>query len=61
MLVYSELSRRAKTPASAFSYKLRYVVGFGFISTSPKPTIYRNLYENTGPGHGFINQLKYEI
>ena len=30
---------------------LRYIVGFGFvemaISTNPKPTIYRNLYENT--------------
>ena len=34
-----------------FSYKLRYIVGFGLvemaISTNPKPTIYRNLYENT--------------
>ena len=37
-----------------FSYKLRYIVGFEFvdiaISTNPKPTIYRNLYENVGPG-----------
>ena len=37
-----------------FSYKLRYIVGFGLvemaISTNPKPTIYRNLYENTSPG-----------
>ena len=36
-----------------FSYKLRYIVGFGLvemaISTNPKPTIYRNLYENTDP------------
>ena len=36
------------------SYKLRYIVGFGLvemaISTNPKPTIYRNLYENMGPG-----------
>ena len=35
-------------------YKLRYIVGFGLvemaISTNQKPTIYRNLYENTGPG-----------
>ena len=35
-----------------FSYRLRYIVGFGLvemaISTNPKPTIYRNLYENTG-------------
>ena len=32
---------------------LRYTVGFGLvemaISTNPKPTIYRNLYENMGP------------
>ena len=38
----------------AWQYKLRYTVGFGLvemaISTNPKPTIYRNLYENTGPG-----------
>ena len=37
-----------------FSYKLRYIVGFGSvemaISTNPKPTIYRNLYDNTGQG-----------
>ena len=36
-----------------FSYKLRYIVGFGLvemaISTNPKHTMYRNLYENTGP------------
>ena len=34
-----------------FSYKLRYIVGFGLvemaISTNTKPAIYRNLYENT--------------
>ena len=38
---------------SIFSYKLRYIVGFWLvemaISTNQKPTIYRNLYENTGP------------
>ena len=32
-----------------FSYKLRYIVGFGLvemaISTNPKPTVYLNLYE----------------
>ena len=49
-----------------FSYKVRYIVGFwlveklryivGFwlvemaISTNQKPTIYRNLYEDTDPG-----------
>ena len=36
-----------------FSYKLRYIAGFWLvemaISTNQKPTIYRNLYENTGP------------
>ena len=45
---------------SVFSYKLRYIVGFGLagmyrigfesvemaISTNPKPTIYRNLQDN---------------
>ena len=38
---------------AVFSYKLRYIVGFRLveiaISTNQKPTIYRNLYENTGP------------
>ena len=36
-----------------FSYKLRYMVGFWLVqtavSTNQKPTMYRNLYENTGP------------
>ena len=35
-----------------FSYKLRYIVGFWLVetavSTNQKPTMYRNLYENTG-------------
>ena len=39
---------------AVFSYKLRYIVGFWLvemaISTNQKPTIYRNLCENTGPG-----------
>ena len=38
-------------PGPVFSYKLRYIVGFALvemaISTNAKPTIYRNLYENT--------------
>ena len=38
---------------AVFSYKLRYIVGFRLvemaISTNQKPTIYRNLDENTGP------------
>ena len=42
-------------PGPVFSYKLRYIVGLGLvemaISTNPKPTIYRNLYGNTGPDH----------
>ena len=37
-----------------FSYKLRYIVGFGLvemaISTNPKPKIYPNLYDNTSLG-----------
>ena len=41
------------TPRSCILVQLRYIVGFGLveiaISTNPKPTIYRNLYENTGP------------
>ena len=44
------------TSVAVFSYKLRYIVGFGLvemaISTSPKPMIYRNLYENTGHDMG---------
>ena len=42
---------------SLFSCKLRYIVGFRLvemaISTNPKPTIYRNLYENKDTGHAF--------
>ena len=37
-----------------FFYNLRHVVGFGLVDmaplTNPKPTIYRNLCENTGTG-----------
>ena len=44
---------RCRTPGPIFSYKLRYIVGFWLvemaISTNQEPTIYRNLYENTGP------------
>ena len=40
-------------PGAVFSYKERYIVGFWLVetavSTNQKPTIYRNLYENTGP------------
>ena len=42
-----------ESPGPVLSYKLRYIVGFWLvemaISTNQKPTIYRNLYENTGP------------
>ena len=45
----------------AFSYKLRYIVGFGLvemaISTNPKPTIYRNLYGNAGPVHSAFGSI----
>ena len=41
-------------PGPVFSYKFRYIVGFWLvemaISTNQKPTIYRNLYENTVSG-----------
>ena len=50
------------TTGLVFSYKLRYIVGFGLvemaITTNQKPTIYRNLYENTGPQH---NRQQYII
>ena len=41
-------------PRRIYKYKLRYIIGFGLvemaISTYPKPTIYRCLYEDKGPG-----------
>ena len=50
--MFSSYVRNNSTRA-VFSYKLRYIVGFWLvemaISTNQKPTIYRNLYENTGP------------
>ena len=49
----AELQSETYAPGPVFSYKLRYIVGFWLvemaISTNQKPTIYRNLYENTGP------------
>ena len=48
-------------PGTVFSYKLRYIVGFWLveidISTNPKPTIYRNLYENTGPDSNWYSHV----
>ena len=44
---------RGEGAGPVFSYKLRYIVDFWLvemaISTNQKPTIYHNLYENTGP------------
>ena len=44
-------------PGPVFSCKLRYLVGFGSVeivnSTNPKPTIYRNLFENWALGRYF--------
>ena len=44
--------------AQVLSHKLRYIIGFGLvemaISTNPKPTIYRNVYENSGHGAQYI-------
>ena len=41
---------------SVLSYKLRYIAGFWLvemaISPNPKPTIYRNLYDDTGSVDG---------
>ena len=41
------------TAFPVFSYRLRYIVGLGLVEMAvvhhPKPTIYHNLYENTGP------------
>ena len=54
----SQTQLHARRVRPVFSYKLRYIVGFGFvemaISTNPKPTIYPNLYENTGWGQRFL-------
>ena len=54
-MAYIIAHNRNICPQPVFSYKLGYIIGFGLvemaISTNPKPTIYRNLYENTGPAH----------
>ena len=48
-----------------FTYKLRYIVGFRLfkmaISTNPKPSIYHNLYEDTGPGEMMISVMPNEL
>ena len=57
--------RISRCPGPVFSYKLRYIVGFGLvemaISTNTKPTIYSNLYENTGTGHLDILTIQWSI
>ena len=49
----NNLFYRNRLSVPVFSYKLRYIAGFWLvemaISTNQKPTIYRNLYKNTGP------------
>ena len=54
MITLTEADLRfVSSPGPVISYKLRYIVGFGLvemdISTNPKPTMYRNLYEITDP------------
>ena len=47
------VSQGLRMTGPVFSYKLQYIVAFWLvemaISTNQKPTIYRNLYENTAP------------
>ena len=54
MELFCDTTRYSALTGAVFSYKLRYIVGFWLvemaISTNQKPKIYRNLYENTGPG-----------
>ena len=54
--MYRAITRRSNLVLklwALFSYKLRYIASFGLvemsISSNPKPTIYRNLCEMTGP------------
>ena len=53
MILGTEYEAFFRTAGPVFSYKLRYIVGFGLvdmvISTNQKPATYRNLYQNTGP------------
>ena len=60
-MVYTKIFKRSKRSDPVFSYKLRYIVGFWLvemaISTNQKPTIYRDLYENTGPSLGLCSIL----
>ena len=52
--VFARYTAYGYRPGPVFSYELRYIVGFWLvemvITTNEKPTIYRNLYEYTGPG-----------
>ena len=49
------------SPGIVFSYKVHIGLVATAISTNPKPTIYRNLYENTGSGAQCGNPLSVEI
>ena len=45
-----------------FSYTLRYIVGFGLVEmVISKSTIYRNLYENTGPDSQQETLTQYDV
>ena len=57
VLYCKPLSANRKGARLVFSYKLRYIVGFGSISTNPKPTKYRKLYENSRPDTSFNNKV----
>ena len=61
LLIATSVSRDVWLHGPVLSYKLRDIVGFGLvemaISTNPKPTIYRNLYENTDSDFQLIVSL----
>ena len=51
------------TEQGPYKYKSRYIVGFELVEMAiSKPTIYRNLYENTGSGTrtslDYVNTLR---
>ena len=53
MHLFLFVQAKAYSAGSVFSYKLQYIVGFWLVdtgvSTNQNPTMYHNLYENTGP------------
>ena len=52
-IFFSPILLPKKESGPVFLPKLRYIVGFWLVetavSTNQKPTMYRSLYENTGP------------